>query len=39
MLEIIEQYITAIGSLLDDDLIFGFINGIEVYIYYLGKED
>ena len=29
----------AISSLLGNNLIFGFINSIEVYIYYLGKED
>ena len=35
----IEQYITAIGSSLGDDSIFGFIDGIEVRVCYLGKED
>ena len=35
----IEQYTIAIGSSLGDDLIFGFINSIEVRIYYPDKED
>ena len=35
----IEEYITTIGSLLSNELIFSFINGIEVYICCPGKED
>jgi len=29
----------AISSLLSDNLIFSFINGIKVYIYYLSKKN
>ena len=35
----IEQYITAIGSSLGDDLIFGFIDGTEVRVCCPGEED
>lgn len=38
-LEIVKQYIMAISSLLSDNLIFSFINGIKVYIYYLSKKN
>ena len=35
----IEEYITAIGSSLGDELIFGFIDGIEVRVYRPSEED